>query len=360
MTTIDALASELVGSYPPGFGLWLDIGGVTVHVRTNSEPLLAELARYFSDRVVPSAPTRDIRIIVLEAEPPRFPMEMRDWPREAGKLGEKERYADTRDGRVVRKTRTGMQFLLARDELVAVGPALANLNQVINFIISQYLARRLGEGWVGCHAAGVALAGRGLGIAARSGAGKSTLALHLVSSGLSFVSNDRLLLERTRALTVMAGVPKMPRVNPGTLLHNPDLIGLLPAARREALAGLPDGELWRLEEKYDVMIPELYGRNRCLYRMPMAALLVLGWSHSAREPARFDRVALGERPDLLELVMKSPGVFHRDREGRNAAESDRFEPEHYLRALAGVPVYEATGRVEFEMGVGFCRRLLES
>src|SRR5207237_28767 len=128
------------------------------------------------------------------------------------------RYADTCDGRVVTKTRTGMQFLLSRNELVAIGPCRQNPNQIVNFIISQYLGRRVDEGWALCHAAGVALQDRGMGIAARAGAGKSTLALHLMSSGLSFMSNDRLLIRKFGPRTELAGVPKMPRVNPGTLL----------------------------------------------------------------------------------------------------------------------------------------------
>ena len=63
------------------------------------------------------------------------------------------------------------------------------------------------------------VARRGIGIAARAGAGKSTLALHLLSSGLSFVSNDRLLIKAGASGPELAGIPKMPRVNPGTLLN---------------------------------------------------------------------------------------------------------------------------------------------
>jgi HprK-related kinase B len=359
-TTISALAGELCGKYSPALELWLDIGGFAVRLRSNSKELLTELSNYFSDLVVPPAAREDICIVALDAEPPRFPLELRDWPREPGKVGKKERYADAPDGRIVYKTRTRMQFLLSRNELVAVGPVLENPNQVINFVISQYLARRLDEGWALCHAAGVSWRGRGLGIAARAGAGKSTLALHLMSSGLSFVSNDRLLIKRTGSLSELAGAPKMPRVNPGTLLHNPDLTGILPPGRKEALEQLEPGELWELEEKYDVMVPEVYGPGRCQYRAPLAALLVLNWSRAANAPASFGRVALTERLDLLDLVMKSPGVFHRDSQGRNAAEAARPDPEHYFRALSGVPVYEAAGRADFDVGVGFCRRLLES
>jgi HprK-related kinase B len=357
--TIASLASDLLRIHAPNHALWLDVGGFAVHLRTNSPALREVLSNYFADLVVAEAPRADIRITALETEPPRFPLEYRDWPREPGKVGKKERYADTPDGRVVFKTRTGMQFLLAPTELLAVGPCLKNPNQVINFVISQYLGRRLDEGWALCHAAGVAYNGQGIGIAARAGAGKSTLALHLMSTGLSFVSNDRLLIQATGARTELAGVPKMPRVNPGTLLHNPDLANILPPARREALERMDAGELWQLEEKYDVMVREVYGPGRCLYRAPLRALVVLNWARAAEQTTRFERIGLGSRHDVLQLVMKSPGVFHRDAEGRSAAETAKPDPDVYLRALARVPVYEATGRADFDVGVGFCRRLLE-
>jgi HprK-related kinase B len=357
--SIASLVDNLIDAYTPRLELWLDIGGVAVQVRSNSAALVAELTRYFADLVVDAQPRAGISLAAIEAPPPRFALEFRDWPREPGKVGKKERYADAVDGRIVYKTRTEMQFLLSPEALVAVGPCVANPNQVINFIISQYLGKRLEEGWALCHGAGVALRGVGLGIAARAGAGKSTLALHLMSSGLSFVSNDRLLIKKSGSLAELAGVPKMPRVNPGTLLNNPDLAGILTAERRAELASMGKAELWQLEEKYDVMVRDVYGPARCTYRAPLAALVVLNWSHSSTGLTRFEPVDLSDRRDLLDLIMKSPGVFHRDRRGRSAAESARLDPDLYLRALSGVPVYEAKGRADFEIGVSTCRRLLE-
>jgi len=251
-----------------------------------------------------------------------------------------------------------MHFLLGRSELVAVGPCVKNSNQVVNFIISQYISRRLHEGWALCHGAGVAVSDRGIGIAARAGAGKSTLALHLISSGLSFVSNDRLLIRRAgpNEAAEMAGVPKMPRVNPGTLLNNADLAGILPAERERELRQLPTEKIWDIEEKYDVMIDRVYGPNRCHYRTELTALLILNWSNRSSEPARFDQVDISARGDLLSLVMKASGVFHRNVDGKTTAES--LDPAEYVSALRGVPVIEATGRADFARGVGFCRELL--
>lgn len=357
--TAGALLVELAGRYPPSEQLWLNVGGVTLLVRSNSAALLAELSGYFSDLSAPPAPHAALSVAAIEAEPPHLPVAFRDWPREPGKAGKKERYADLPDGRVVLKARTGMQFLLSKDGLMAVGPCLANTNQVINFIISEYIGKRLGEGWALCHASAVALDGQGVGIAARAGGGKSTLALHLMSAGLSFVSNDRLLIRDAGAFSEAAGVPKMPRVNPGTLLHNPDLRRLLPNERAPALERLSPSELWRLEEKYDVMVRDVYGPGRCIYRTPLRALVVLNWAHDASGPACFEPVQLAGRLDLLDLIMKSPGVFHHDGRGRGTPATARPDPSAYVRALASVVVYEATGRADFGVGVGFCRRLLD-
>lgn len=359
MIRIASLVAELTAAHPPLAELWLELAGTVVRIGSSSVELCAELTRYFGDAAVSPRPSADVDIGVIEMPPPRFPLELRDWPREAGKRGKKERYADASDGRLVVKVRTGMQFLLTPQARVAVGPCSRNLNQVVNFIIAQYLARRLGEGWLSCHASAVALGAEGLAIAAQAGSGKSTLALHLMSTGLSFVSNDRLLIRRDDGRCELLGVPKMPRVNPGTLLHNRDLVGLLPAARRAELEALPARELWQLEEKHDVMVSEVFGRGRTRDRVPLRALIVLGWSLDGVTPTRFDRVDLSARPDLLERIMKSPGVFHQELDGGHASAEALLEPEAYLRALRDVVVYEATGKADFDVGVGFCRRLLE-
>jgi HprK-related kinase B len=57
--------------------------------------------------------------------------------------------------------------------------------------------------------------------------GKSTAAVHLVEAGFRFLSNDRVLVRPGPAGVDALGYPKQPRVNPGTLLHHPRLVGLL-------------------------------------------------------------------------------------------------------------------------------------
>jgi HprK-related kinase B len=365
--SLAALSSALERRYPPRHELHLELGEVGIVLRSNSAPLVGLLREYFGTlvREAPvrvAAPSRTgLSIRAFEAPPPDFGCSWRYWPWDPGKAGPKEQFFDLPDGRVVSKVRTQMQFLLGRSDLVAVGPCLDNANQIINFINSQYISQRLHDGWSLCHAAGVAHAGRGIGIAARAGAGKSTLALHLLSSGLSFVSNDRLLIQRTEGGAEMAGIPKMPRVNPGTLLNNPDLAGILPAERQRALAAQSREELWDLEEKYDVMVDAVYGPERIVYRTSLTGLLILNWSwKEGGLPTEFKEVQLEERSDLLDLVMKSPGAFHRDELGQSASETARPDPASYLQVARGLRVWEAKGAPNFELAVRFCQRALEA
>ena len=158
----------------------------------------------------------------------------------------------------------------------------------------------------------------------------------------------------------------MPRVNPGTLLNNRDLRGILPPERQRELERLPREKLWDLEEKYDVLVDKVYGKGRTLYRADLVALVILNWSwNDSSAQTRFQPVELAERRDLLELVMKSPGAFHRDASGRclpaaSPSESARHESARYLEAVRGTPVWEASGRPQLDLGVSFCRRLLEA
>lgn len=359
------LAEGLRREHPPVSVLWLDVAGLAFRVESNAPELVQRLAGYFAEIVVPPSASANVVVQALQVDSPPLALEFSDWPREAGKRGKKEAYANLDDGRVVYKLRTGMQFLLGAGDLVAVGNCLANDNQVVNFINAQVVTHYLHQGWALCHAAGVcrklpAAGGPwGLGIAARAGAGKSTLALHLMNRGYDFVSNDRLLARRGQGGVEMAGIPKMPRVNPGTLLNNAALRGLLSPARAVQLDALSQSALWDLEEKHDVPVARVYGRGRCTYRTRMRALLVLNWHREAASDARFELVSLASRPDLLGLVAKSPGVFHREASGAFSPPDHGPSHDGYLRELSDVLVVEATGRASFDAGVAYCEQLLE-
>jgi HprK-related kinase B len=250
-----------------------------------------------------------------------------------------------------------MQFVVGRDEALAVGPCLQNLNQVVNFLNSRYMTSVLSQGYELCHAAGVCLGERGLGLAGVSGAGKSTLALSLLAMGARFVSNDRLLVKSQDGSVEMRGVPKMPRVNPGTILAQSSLHELLPPERREALRRLPREQLWELEEKYDVDVWEYYGEDRVQLSVPLSAFVVLTWNHLTDEATRLRCGRLAERPDLLTAIVKHPGPFHVP--ASEQAPSDAppaIEP--LLRQLGETPYLECTGGVDFDLAAEACWDML--
>jgi len=371
--TIRALADRLERDVPVDERLPLCFGGQRIDVFSNSSALLEILRDYFeafdegdSERAA------DLVIRAHQMPPPELGLDYLEWSREPGKQTRKEAFFDLEDGRAVRKVRTDMQFLIGPGLRVAVGDCLANPNQIINFINFQYTAYLMNRGLVLCHAAGVVERGRGLGLAAVSGGGKSTLALHLMSAGLSFTSNDRLLVgpgpgpgagsgsdpDGGAGGIEMIGIPKHPRINPGTALANPDLHGILSATRRAELERMPRNQLWELEEKYDALVDRLFGRDRVALQAPMTALVILGWSHLSAEPARFERVDLAARRDLLDTLMKAPGPFYLPDRGPAPTGYEPPDPKPYLEALVALPVYAASGGVDFEAGVRFCRALL--
>jgi HprK-related kinase B len=227
-----------------------------------------------------------------------------------------------------------------------------NANQVVNFINNRFTERYLDRGYLLGHASAIAFGGEAVVIAARSGMGKSTLALHVMGLGSSYISNDRVLVKREAGEHAVVGVPKLPRVNPGTLLHNPRLVSLLDAGERSRLEALSPDELWTLEEKHDVFIGQIFGPGRYRLRANLRAIVVLDWMRNS-DDLRVAPIRLDRRPDLLGAFMKSPGVFHRPKPG---APAERDEAS-YLLELEDVPAFAASGGVDFEQMAGVVKSL---
>lgn len=335
--------------------LSLRLGDLGVTVRTNSPELKAKLADYFRDflDVAGGAPA-ETTIIALEMEPPKLDLPLAEKAPEPGKSKVKEEFADLSDGRIVRKRLTGMVFCFGGELHLALGPCLANHNQVVNFVNNRYIEHLVKRGALLFHAAGVAVGGAGLALAGFSGMGKSTLALHVMQLGADFVSNDRLMVERAGGRLTMHGVAKMPRVNPGTVLHNPSLAPVIPDEEREGFEELSPDELWTLEHKYDAFIDECFGPGRFRLISPMAGLVLLNWRRDAG-PLVARRVNLAQRPDLLPAFMKSVGLFFE----MDARMSGRdFSEAAYLNLLDGCPVLELSGGVDFEAAARACLEFL--
>lgn len=335
-----------------------------IRVRSNSVALLDGLDRYFDDFLGDSAqpkvqakPTVVLELIETSTVTP--PLPLMDWPRPADK-GKKEAYADIDDARLLQKVRTGLLFLQGVERGLAVGPLLSNLNQVVNFINNQTISIWKRRDWALCHAAAIGGQHGVVAFAGFSGGGKSTLMLHLLAAGdYRFVSNDRLLLAPDNDEVTALGVAKMPRVNPGTLLNNPQLSHILPPERRRALSDLPDNTLWALEEKYDVPIGSTFGAGRTLEQGPLCAVVILNWRRQDPTPTHLSPVQLDTNTHLLQALMKSAGPFYASTEATFLPASERLSPQPYLDVLKNVPVYTLSGTTDFTKGVALCQPLLD-
>jgi len=327
--------------------LYLGLGDCTLRLRSNSTELIAVLGDYFS-HVTSEPMTPDVDIIAIERDAPELDIDFIDWKREPGKTGRKDSYAELPGGRLVRKVRTGMVFLQSERHRVAAGPCLKYDNQVINFINSQYMNWLQNRGWLISHAAGLVYRGKCLGIAGFSGGGKSTLMLNLLDDDeVSYLTNDRLFIHAGSGQVLARGIPKLPRINPGTIVHNQKLHSLIPAQQRKELLQLPAAELWDIEEKYDVHIDRVYGPGRITPEAPLSVFLILDWQRDGDSELQVKQVDLATRPDLLGALMKSPGPFYQYPDGSFQQDTTVFDDAAYLEALEHVPVYVAQGRVDF-------------
>lgn len=360
-TTLETFVSPLCQQFPIVGALDVPLGVCLARIESNSSPLLEKLALYFRDflpatleQTLTATPTTvpTFTITALEAPAPTLAVPLTSKAPDPGKTKIKEEYADLPDGRVVRKRLTGMVFYFGGNTNIAVGPCLSNDNQVINFLNSRLIQQHLDRGSLLAHAAAVAHRSAGLAIAGFAGMGKSTFSLWLLGQGADFVSNDRLLLESGNTATMdppgpavaIHGVAKLPRVNPGTVLHNPALQPVIPAADREKFLNIAPNALWNLEHKYDVSISACFGPGRCQLSAVARGIIILNWVREPR-PTIIQRVDLAQRRDLLEALMKAPGVFYLPAPN---TPTDALAPQRYIDTLRDCPVYEIQGGVRFE------------
>jgi len=330
----------------------LSMGDCRFVVLTNSEQLARELAVYFAP-FLNSRDDADIVITALQGEVPDLGLCFRVKEPDPGKTRIKEEWADVPGGRVIRKRLTGLHFLFGNGENLAVGDCESNPNQIVNFINNRFIERKLGDDCLLAHAAGVAVCQTGMAMAGFSGMGKSTLALHLVSRGVTFVSNDRLMIGPGSPGPIMFGVAKHPRINPGTALNNPDLREILAPEDKARFESLPPEELWSLEHKYDALIDRLFGPDRFILHCPMRFLVLLNWRRDG-SPMRMAEIDIRQRHDLLAAFMKDTGLFFQSENGYGPTAED------YAEALAGCRVFEISGGVDFDRAADGCLRLLEN
>ena len=347
-TLLDISEQLLDGTSLSEHKLFLDLGRCIIAISSNSAVLLQRLQTYFSHWLIVDRQA-DMEIIAVEREVVQLPVMFHDWRREPGKSGRKDSYYDIEDGRIIRKVRTGMVFLQSEQYRIVAGPCANNDNQVINFINNQYMTWFQRQGWLNCHAAAIVKDNQAYAVAGFSGGGKSTLMLQMLeTAGTSFLTNDRLFIQHHNHQVLAAGVPKLPRINPGTIIHNPRLQKLLSTEEQTKLQMLPSQDLWELEQKYDVDIETLYGAGRIISEAPLQSLLILNWQRESSQSLRMQKVDLRQRRDLLQAIMKSSGPFYQQSDGHFATDSYQFDEEAYLNRLEKITVFEATGQVNFD------------
>lgn len=352
------VVKQLRESFPAEHMLHLRFGDCRIEVAANEKTVAEGLKAYFTPFTeVPGKADIQISVHETSAEKLNFfdEAEFSVKAPDPGKSKIKEEYADFAPYRIVKKRLTGMVFVFGRDIHLAVGPCLSNLNQVVNFINNRYIEWKLCRGCLLGHAAGVIFKGKGLALAGFSGAGKSTLALHLMNRGAVFVSNDRLMIEKNGTGLLMHGVAKLPRINPGTALNNPNLVGIVPPEDKARFSGLSGDELWQLEHKYDVPLDSCFGPERFVLSAQMQGLVILNWQRGEGDIIARE-IYPSERQDLLPAFMKSVGLFF-------LPDEECLMPEptvkNYADYLSLCRVMEISGHTDFEKAADACISFLK-
>lgn len=353
-TSCDQILCEIRKNMPANYALALSFDGFCVLVHSNEQAVHKALASYFKAFAKPleicTQDAPDCCLSVHQGDPPAWPVPLTLHSMPSGKRNMEEEYAEIPGGRIVHKRATGMCFVFSQHEHLAVGPCLGNINQLVNFINSRIIAHYLDHGYYLGRAAAVALHGKALALAGFSGTGKSTLALGLMNHGCTFISNDRVLLSAEGELR---GIPKQPRINPGTLLNNAALAHILSETEKERFQAVPSSKLWQIKHRYDAFIDQCYGPERFTLSACCAGLVVLNWVRGGGK--MFMRaVNPMERPSLVKAFYKNSGLFYLGTQHLGAPIL-----ASYARRLCNQPAYEITGGVNFEKAAVACMKLLE-
>jgi HprK-related kinase B len=158
----------------------------------------------------------------------------------------------------------------------------------------------------------------------------------LLERGFDFLSNDRVIVRAGSQSVVAYGLPKQPRVNPGTLLAGTRTTSLLDEERQKRYRKMSDRELWKVEDKHDLDIGATLGRQWVPYA-PLSFAVALQWRHDGKG-LTLEQLDPGQALEVLRGAAKTFGPFDLHLEER---------PDAPLRAMARtVPLYRVSGAID--------------
>lgn len=325
------------------YELLLDFSGYVTRFVCNSRHLHDQLGHYFRHFTANEGSLVHWPVEGLHTDTPEIIGGWQVKQPDPGKTKIKEHILEEPDLRVVKKVLTGVHLIFSGDRYLCVGPLEENPNQVVNFINNIYLDELLRESGQLFHAAGVCRGAVGVGMAGQSGKGKSTLAMRLLARGMDFVSNDRLVVDRQEDGLAMRGIAKYPRINPGTVINEPGLVGLASEADLARYNSLSPDALWTLEEKYDAFVEQSFG---CEFQLQakMELFVALDWERAAGSATRLEQRDPRDCQELVQTVMKTPGVMLPKANARIAVPA----VHDYVELLTHCKFYVLTGGVDFD------------
>lgn len=355
MDNLDSLVSK--GQAECTHLLALNLGGYLVHFKTNSLPLIAELTDYYqfflaTDEQQSQTPNKIV--IGLQCAAQEITGDWQVKQPDPGKLKVKEHITQVEGGKLIYKVLTGLYLLFRDSQRFCFGPLEDHPNQVVNFINNMHLEHLLLPGGQLFHASGACLGNNGLGMAGMSGKGKSTLALRLLQRGMDLVSNDRLVVSEQAPGLLMQGITKYPRINPGTVINQPELADIVSAKDLARYRAMTFDELWMLEEKYDAFVEPAFG---CRFNLnaKMRMFVALDWDRNSSAPLQLEQRDPNDCVTLVENIMKSPGIM--------LPEASKRIPEAvvepYLALLAECDFYVLSGRVDFDAAADKIKAIMQ-
>jgi HprK-related kinase B len=338
---LDAAESRCTGS------LLFDFGGYHLRFYSNSTALITALRSYYRYFLATVDSAEDAVVVGLQMPVPEIDGDWQTIVPAAGKPHPKEALLTLATGTLVRKLNSDLHTFISADigteRRVCFGDLQANLNQLINIINNVHLDALLSSSGQLLHAAGVCKGQFGLALAGKSGQGKSTLALRLLQRGMNLVSNDRLVVQRQAEQQVMHGIAKYPRINPGTIVHQPELRGMLAPADMARYEAMSFADLWLLEDKYDALIEPAFGVEFVLHSS-LQMFIALDWDHTSTESCRLEPCLPQDCPQLVETVMKAPDIGL----PRAHARIPAAVLATYTDVLSQCPCFVLSGGVDFD------------